>query len=231
MTDVLGEAIDDYYNNKQKGKLWIHNKYGKKEEMPVDIYFRDEDEMPELEMFALLNCRGRVLDIGAGAGSHALALQAKGLDVTALEISPKAVAVMEQRGVAKSMFKDVWQLETGGFDTLLLLMNGIGITATIQGLAEFLQHARKLINTGGQIIFDSSNVAYLYNGKLPNDDKYYGEIMYQYEYKKQKTEWFNWLYVDKETLEAVATKEGWQTQILFQDEYDQYLAKLQLIET
>jgi methylase of polypeptide subunit release factors len=94
MKDVLGTAISDYYHNTSTGKLWVHNKYGPKEEMPVDVYFRDMEDMPELEWAALHQCRGRILDIGAGAGSHALALQKMGLDITALDISPKSVAVM-----------------------------------------------------------------------------------------------------------------------------------------
>src|SRR5207249_2844542 len=83
----------DFYNNTSTGKLWVHNKYGPKEEMPVDIYFRDMDSMPELEWVALHQCRGSILDIGAGAGSHALALQKMKLDITALDISPLSAAV------------------------------------------------------------------------------------------------------------------------------------------
>ncbi|MDB5192324.1 MAG: methyltransferase [Segetibacter sp.] len=230
MQDVLGEAIYDYYHHQQKGKLWIHNKYGRKEEMPVDIYFRDDTEMPQLELFALLNCKGKVLDIGAGAGSHALALQQKGMDVTAVEISPKAAAVMQERGVENIIQQDIWTLQEERYDTLLLLMNGIGLAATLNGLTSFLQHAKKLLYNNGQLLFDSSDVAYLYKGKLPEGEKYYGEILYQYEYKKQKTDWFSWLYVDRKTLTTIAAKEGWTTTILFEDEYDQFLAKLQLAE-
>ncbi len=50
--------------------------------------------------------------------------------------------------------------------------------------------------------------------------------MYQYEYKKQQTDWFNWLYIDKKKLIQIAGEQGWETQILFEDEFDQYLAKL-----
>jgi 2-polyprenyl-3-methyl-5-hydroxy-6-metoxy-1,4-benzoquinol methylase len=101
MMDVLGEAIWDYHQGKSGHKLWIHNRYGRKEEMPVAIYFRSGDEMPEMEHLALQQCTGKVLDIGAGAGSHSLMLQEMGVDVTAIDISPKAIAVAQQRGVQK----------------------------------------------------------------------------------------------------------------------------------
>jgi 2-polyprenyl-3-methyl-5-hydroxy-6-metoxy-1,4-benzoquinol methylase len=226
MSDVLGDAIKDYYHQAMKGKLWIHNKYGKKEEMPVDTYFRDEDNMSDLELFALQRCKGTVLDIGAGAGSISLQLQQKNIEVTAIEISPNAVSVMKLRGVKKVVQEDIFQFEGAKFHTLLLLMNGIGLTGNINTLRLFLQHAKKLLHPGGQLLFDSSDVAYLYRKETAKPKHYYGEIMYQYEYKKQKSEWFSWLYIDQHLLKTIAAEEGWNCDVLFEDEYDQYLARL-----
>jgi SAM-dependent methyltransferase len=230
MKDVLGQALSDYYADNTKHKLWIHNTYGRKEEMPVEVYFRQPEEMPLLELRAIEECKGKVLDIGAGAGSHALLLQQKGFLVTALDISEKAVAVMKDRGVKKAVQGDIMQFEGEKFDTLLLLMNGIGLTGTIQGLRIFLSHAKDLLNIGGQLLFDSSDVAYLYKNKPLPGKNYYGEISFQYEYKKQITDWFTWLYIDQKTLRKIAIAEGWQMQVLFVDEMDQYLVKLEPIK-
>ncbi|RXK83551.1 class I SAM-dependent methyltransferase [Filimonas effusa] len=226
MKDVLGKAIHDYYQMLKMGKLWIHNKYGPKEEMPVDVYFRREEDMPEMELLALKQCTGKVLDVGAGAGSHALWLQQQGITVTALDISPAAAAVMEARGVQQVVAQDFFTVTSGGYDTLLLLMNGIGIAGTIEGLHRFLQHARTLLQPGGQLLFDSSDIAYLYEGRALPESPYYGEIAYRYEYKGQKTDWFSWLYIDKNRLEAIAAAEGWRMELLQEDEYGQYLVKL-----
>jgi SAM-dependent methyltransferase len=226
MNDVLGWAISDFHNKQSPGKLWIHNKYGRKEEMPVATFFRGALEMPDLELIALQNSTGKVLDVGAGAGSHALLLQDKSIDVTALEISEKAAAVMKQRGVEKVVQEDIFTFESDRFDTLLLLMNGIGLTENLSRLRQFLIHAKGLLQPSGQLILDSSDVAYLYENNIPDIDHYYGEIMYQYEYKKQKSDWFTWLYIDQKTLTKTAAEEGWNTEILFVDEFDQYLAKL-----
>lgn len=227
MKDVLGQALQDHYYAVQTGKLWIHNKYGPKEEMPVSVYFRKEEQMPELELAALGLCKGHVLDIGAAAGCHALYLQKKGFTVSALDISPGAVEVMKARGVQDVLQQDIMLLEGGNYDTLLLLMNGIGLAGSIDGLRLFLQHVKKLLAPGGQMLFDSSDIAYLYEGNLP-ESPYYGEIDYQYEYRKEKTDWFKWLYVDRELLEKVATEEGWKTELLYEDDYDQYIARLTL---
>jgi SAM-dependent methyltransferase len=253
MKDVLGQALTDYHHDRRStGKLWVHNKYGPKEEMPVPVYFRRAADMPELEWVALQQCKGRILDIGAGAGSHALVLQQMGLDVTALDISPLAAAVMNDRGVEKILQQDFFLLEEdggqsggsgfghdsrsgqgggirpdpdGGFDTLLLLMNGIGLSGTLDGLRLFLAKARGLLRPGGRLIFDSSDIAYLYEGKIPTGKNYYGEILYQYEYKNQRSDWFHWLFIDGTTLAETAGREGWKTEVLFADEWDQYLVK------
>ena len=225
MNDVLGQAIHDHYHNLDAGKLWINNKYGPKEEMPIATYFREEDNMPDLEWMALEQCRGKVLDIGAGAGSHSLLLQEQGIDVTALDISPLCISVMKERGVKKVIEADVFAYCKGRYDTLLLLMNGIGLAGTVSRLKELLQHFKSLLNKDGQILFDSSDIAYLYEGKLP-EQGYYGEIEYQYSYKKIKTEWFDWLYIDEHTMLQIAIEMGYHMEVLIDDEFGHYLTRL-----
>ncbi len=233
MKDVAGKAISDFYFHK-KGrlpKLWIHNKYGAKEEMPVDIYFRDLSKIPEQELIALRQCKGSVLDIGAGAGSHALILQnvfQQNIKVTALDFSRLCCDVMKARGVENIICQNIFKLQTTKkFDTLLLLMNGIGLCGTIKGLKEFLFVAEKLLNKNGQLIFDSSDVSYLFSKKFPKPaQKYYGEIEYRYEYKKEFTDWFYWLYIDKNTLKKVTKQTGWKTELLDEDKEGQYMVRL-----
>lgn len=229
MNDPLGQAIADYYHRRKPARLWIHNTYGPKEEMPVAAYFRNYHEMPALEHAALALCHGRVLDIGAGAGSHAYWLQQQHTDITALEISALACEVMKARGVQKIIRQDVFDFSGEPFDTLLLLMNGIGLTGTLQGLRLFLRHAATLLRPGGQLVFDSSDVAYVYQDHFPDLKNYYGEIAYRYEYKRKKTGWFNWLYIDRFTLSAIATEEGWQYTFITEDQHGQYLTTLQKI--
>jgi SAM-dependent methyltransferase len=227
MKDVLGKAINDHYHQAQPADLWIHNQYGPQELMPVEAYFRDEDDMPDLEWVALNECRGSVLDIGAGAGSHALELQKRGYDVTAMDISPLAAGVMIQRGVIKTVVADIFEYSNETYDTLLLLMNGIGLAGTVGNLIRLLEHLKTLLNKGGQILFDSSDVAYVYEGDLPKD-RYHGEIKYQYEYKGERTDWFDWLYIGEHTLNGIVANLGFDMEVLYEDEFGQYLTKLTL---
>lgn len=225
--DVYGQALYDYYYRRNH-KLLLYNSYGPKEEMPIAIFFRDLEKMPTIETKAMDLCRGKVLDIGAGVGSHALILQKRGLDVTAIEKSGLAVEVMKKRGVKKAIAGDIFALTDMKFDTLLLLMNGIGLVGDLEGLANFLQHAKTLLYPGGQLLFDSCDILYLYQGGPTPTDHYYGEISFQYEYKKQKGEWFKWLYVDQQTLETVAAEAGWDSEVIYEDNKDQYLVRLTL---
>ena len=229
MSEPLGQAIADYYYKNKPAKLWIHNQYGPKEEMPVAAYFRNAQQMPPLEHAALQLCRGRILDIGAGAGSHALCLQDQARNITALEISAQSCDVMKQRGVQNIVQQDIFHYTAEPYDTLLLLMNGIGLAGTLDGLRKFLQQATRLLKPGGQLIFDSSDVAYVYKNHFPDLKNYYGEIAYRYQYKGKKTDWFNWLYIDRYTLSSLAASEAWREEFITEDENGQYLVRLQKI--
>lgn len=225
--DVYGQALHDYYYRRNH-KLLLYNNYGPKEEMPIALFFRDMEKMPTIETKAMSLCKGKVLDIGAGVGSHALILQKQGIDVTAIERSALAVEIMKKRGVRKAIAGDIFALTDMKFDTLLLMMNGIGLVGNLDGLKYFLQHAKTLLLPGGQLLFDSCDILYLYQGGPTPTDRYYGEISFRYEYKNKIGEWFKWLYVDQQTLETVATKTGWHCQVIYEDDKDQYLVRLTL---
>lgn len=228
MNDVYGDFLKDYLAKGKTSTIWLHNNYAEAEEMPVEVFFRKVYEITDLEAFALRQCKGKVLDIGAGAGAITLILQKRGFDVTALEISPGAAEVMQKRGVQKIINTNIFDYQDEQYDTLLLMMNGIGFCQYLDEIERFLHHAKKLLKPEGQILFDSSDVLYLYENKKYEDDGYYGEIDYQYEYKGKKGDWFTWIYVARDIMKEIATKCGYQMEVLFDDGSDQYLARLSL---
>ena len=111
------------------------------------------------------------------------------------------------------------------YDTLLMMMNGFGISGTLNQLPQLFKRFDELLNPSGQILFDSSDVSYIYEGGLPKDS-YFGEIDYQYEYNAMKGEWFKWLYIDMNTLAEEANSCGYHLQVLSEDSNGQYLGKL-----
>lgn len=222
----FGQALTDYYEHDEAPDLVLHNSYGDPEEMPVEVFFRELEDFTELELSALGLCEGKVLDVGAGTGVHSAVLQAEALEVYALELDPAACEIMRAYGIEQVIQDDIYSYHEQKFDTLLLLMNGIGLAKDMKGLSELLDQLKKLLNPGGKIIFDSSDIAYLYD-ELPKSP-YYGEVEFCYEYKGKKGTPFKWLYIDQDSMRDQAKRSGLDFEVVYEDEYDQYLAVLRV---
>jgi hypothetical protein len=227
--DVYGKALYDYYSQGHAEELILHTSYGETEHMPVDWFFRDEEDFPELERIALGAVRGKTLDIGAGTGSHAIYLYENGIDVWVMDSSAYCVMIMKERGLSQVKHQSVWLADGQRYDTLLMLMNGIGLVGTIDGLIRFLDIAKSYLNPGGCLLFDSSDLSYLYPDHDIMQKPELGEISYQYEYCGQLGEPFTWLYVDFTNLQRLARNAGWKARLLYEDPYAQFLAKLTLL--
>jgi SAM-dependent methyltransferase len=236
--DILGQALLDYQHGQQAAALTVQCSAADDEQLPAAYFFRTLLAMPELERQALDECRGRVLDLGAGAGCHALELQGRGFaEVRAIDQSTGAVQVMQARGVQQVAQHDVFDKRGQGerpYDTILMLMNGIGLAGTLEGLDKFLLHARTLLAPDGQILATSSDISYLYedeDGALVFDlnGPYYGEVTYNFAYKGQASEPFPWLFIDASLLEDAARQAGYDVEFLGEDEAGQYLVRLTLV--
>ncbi|HPE57481.1 MAG TPA: methyltransferase domain-containing protein [Bacteroidales bacterium] len=230
--DPLELAFSDFFNGDKQATITIHNDIGDVEEVPVSYFFRSFQEMPLLEQKALELCRGSVLDVGAGSGCHSLILKERGMDVTPLEIRPALVEMMKKQGLENAVQTDFYKYRQQTFDTLLLLMNGIGFAGNLQGVDLLLKHAQKLLKSGGQIILDSSDLMYMYEEEDGsylidlNREKYYGEVEYQFEYKGQMGKPFDWIFVDYYTLEQMAAESGFRSEIIYEGEHFEYLARI-----
>ena len=175
---------------------------------------------------------GRVLDIGAGAGCHALALQERGIEVKAIDISPLSCEVMSERGIKDVECVNLFDPQLHGkYDTLLLLMNGTGIAGKLERLPSLLNRLKELLADGGQILVDSSDLKYIYENEDGSMDidlnaPYYGEVDYQMQYKNVKGEPFDWLYTDPALLASISKQCGLQCEIVAEGEHYDYLARL-----
>lgn len=230
--DPMGAAIRDYFRQGKSAQLKVLSSLFDDDEMPVAHLFRSYHEMPPLEQRALNEVRGKVLDVGAGAGCHALALQERGLDVTAVDISPLSCETMKERGVANVECVNIFnQRFQERFDTLLLLMNGTGIAGKLSRLPQLLSRLKQLMNPGAQILIDSSDLRYVYedeNGVLDVDldGAYYGEVDYQMTYRNIIGKSFDWLYADSVVLAECCRQCGLKCEILAQGNHYDYLARI-----
>ena len=236
--DLLGQALLDYQHGDPAAALTVRCSAAEDEQLPAAYFFRTLLAMPELERQALDECQGRVLDLGAGAGCHALELQSRGFsDVQALDHSAGAVQVMQARGVRQVAQRDIFAPRAPTelpYDTILMLMNGLGLAGTLAGLDKFLAHARTLLAPGGQLLATSSDISYLYEDEdgalvFNLNGPYYGEVTYTFQYKGQAGEPFPWLFIDASLLEDAARQAGYEVDFLGDEEGGQYLVRLTVV--
>lgn len=201
--------------------------------IPVAYLFRDYQEMPVLEKKALQLCKGRVLDVGCGAGSHSLYLQKeKKLEVTAIDTSKGAVEVCRKRGLIDARNISFEEVAEEKFDTILLLMNGTGIIGRMKNLDGFFNKLEHLLNPHGQVLLDSSNLIYLFEADedggiwVDAGRGYYGELHYSLSYKGETSPGFDWLYLDFDSLSLAAAKNGFTCEKIQEGDHYDYLAKL-----
>jgi SAM-dependent methyltransferase len=226
--DPLGRIILDFASDRIERDVLVESEICDDDTIPASYLFRSCADMPEMEKLALSLCKGSVLDIGAGAGIHSNYLTEKGLNVEAIDVSQGAVEYMKAQGIDARVqnFYDIDQQ----YDTLLMMMNGIGIAGSLANLERTLLHAKKLMHENGQLLCDSTDIKYLYmddDGGMWIDlnTEYYGNFRFRMSYADQSTDWFDWLYVDFETLETAANKVGLKVEKLVEVE-TQFLARI-----
>lgn len=230
--DPMGAAISDFHRSGKAARLRVLSSMFEEDEMPVAHLFRPFNKMPRLEQKALEMACGRVLDIGAGAGCHALALQERGIEVKAIDISPLSCEVMSKRGIKNVECVNLFDPQLQGkYDTLLLLMNGTGIAGKLSRLPLLLNRLKELMAEGAQILIDSSDLKYIYENEDGSMDidlggNYYGEVDYQMVYKNVKGDSFDWLYVDPTLLTASCEQCGLKCEIIEKGEHYDYLAQI-----
>ena len=226
----MGRAIADYHKNQKAERLSVFSPMFEEDEIPLSTLFRDYENMPEIERKALDMAKGRTLDVGAGSGCHSLVLQQRGVDVTAIDISPLSVETMRKRGVKNVVEQDFFCLN-GQYDTILMLMNGIGIVGKLHRLPMFFRQLDKILTPEGQLLCDSSDISYVFEDDdgvmdIPDELTYYGEQSFQMQYKETIGEPFDWLYIDADTLIQEAAKYGYAVDVVAEGEHFDFLARI-----
>jgi SAM-dependent methyltransferase len=235
MKDLFGKAMYDFQTNNSPEDIITETSISEEDEMSVEYLFRSYDEMPKIEQKALQLAIGKTLDVGCGAGSHSLSLQNdRNLDVTSIDISEKAIETCKLRGSKNAKVQNILDFEGEKFDTVILLMNGTGIFGKLENCNTYLSKLKSLLNPGGQILIDSSDIIYMFDededgGKwIPSETEYYGELTFTISYKGEKEETFDWLYLDYNTLQNAAIANGLKCELVMEGEHYDYLARLSI---
>ena len=222
----LGKALRDHLDSGVGRTVDVSRSDGLFYSIETEEFFSLKGRLLDLDETALAAARGRILDVGAGAGRHALALQELGCEVVAVDISPLCVEVMRARGVNQAHVADVFSIgggkNLGGFDTVLFLMQSIGIAGSLFGLEQLLDLLRPLVRPGGQLLLDSSPLL-----RVPGDSSDLSEgIDVSFAYEGYRGKSFSWLYLDETMLGEVAIRRGWNMEILGRTSASEYLARL-----
>ena len=230
-----GRALRDYHAGAVDASLIVHSDLGEHDELPLSIFFRTPDEFFPFERDTLDLCRGTVLDLGAGTGVHSLAVQERGFSVRAVEIVPAALEIMQARGVRDVVRGDGFACDGEPADTLLMMMNGIGPTGTLDGLDDFLGRAGSLVKPSGQILMDSAKVQRREEAPgapdvswPPRTGDYIGEAWVRLEYRGELGPPFRELYLDFGTLADHAVRANWKSEVVSGEADGAYVARLTL---
>ena len=230
MKDLFGQALLDYQNGNYTEDILTETNISDEDTLPLPYLFRDFNEMPKIEQKALNLCKGTILDVGCGSGSHSLYLQSKDFKVKAIDISIGAIEVSKKRGVNNTEVRALLD-ETETFDTVLLLMNGTGIFHELSQVSKYVAHLQRLLKPKGQILIDSSDIKYMYEDEdggywMDMNSSYYGELDYFLSYKGQKEDPMKWLYLDFDTLKLACEAIGLTCELIIEGPHFDYLARL-----
>lgn len=231
--DLFGKAMLDFATHNNPENIITETNISEADEMDVSYLFRTFKEMPKLEQKALKLAKGKILDVGCGAGSHALYLQENGFDVKAIDISANAIETCHLRGIKDTAVISVLDLDvTLKYDTIYLLMNGTGIFGKLKNIDQYLSKLKELLTPEGQILIDSSDIVYMFDededgGKwIPMYSDYYGELIFNVSYKGEQEEPFDWLYLDYNTLQNACISQGLKCELILEGNHFDYLARI-----
>jgi len=230
--EPLAAALMDHYTTGRPRRVRATRADGVAFQIETEEYFTLDGELAPLDAIALERCRGRVLDVGAGAGRHALALQRRGLEVVAIDLSPICTQLCRSRGVSDARTLDVMRLDSedvlGRFDTILFGMQTIGVAGGVASLACLLERLRTCLQTGGEILVDSSRLREAWEGNTIDRSPEAGEIVLSTRYRGWMGASFPWLYLGARELEQVARRSGFEAEILGEVDAGEFLAALRV---
>lgn len=203
-----------------------------------EVYLSEFRAWPSAERSSVRYMRGRVVDVGCGAGRVALELQRRGTPVVGVDSSPLAVRAAIMRGVNEAWCRSVDELVTqiGDFDSIVLFGNNFGIFETPQRAREILSALAKSSKPNARMLIESTNP---YCGGAPGFDRSYyhqnkdrgrppGQATFRFRYDDAVGPWFNWLYVSRQEMRAILRGTGWHHRLVLGAECSEpYVAVLE----
>jgi len=233
LRDSYGQAMWCYFKKKAGYEIIERDDGYFSAGLGPEEYFSEYKDWPLYERKAIKHAKGRILDIGCGAGRHSLYLQKKSFDVLGIDISPLAIKVCRLRGLKKAKVMSVEDInfKEDSFDTILMLGNNFGLFRSPKRAKKLLRKFHKITSDKGTIIAESldpyktDNKAHLEYHKLNKKrGRMPGQIRMRIRFEKFVTNWFDYLLVSKKEMKEILKGAGWKVRKFIDSKKAMYIA-------
>jgi len=229
--DLFGTAFLDHLEGRGQ-PFYLERDDGYVDEQRMEVYFAEFENFEHPEKQALQHVKGRVLDIGVGAGRIALYLQAKGHEVVGIDLSDKAIEVSKRRGVKEVLKMSACDLKfpDASFDTAIAFCNNFGLCGTMTGVERMLGDLHRIVKPGGLFLASSiqptrtKNPAHLsYHSKNRARGLPPGQVKLRELYKEKVGPWWDLLMVTPREMKALCDSTGWKIEKAYCGVMDVYV--------
>jgi len=236
--DAFGERLLAQYKDKRLTLEIVERDDGLMDPSHyAEKYFSTYPSWTAKEKHALKLVKGRVLDVGCGAGRHVLYLQSKGFDVTGIDNSPGAVKVCKLRGVKKVKLlpiEEVGTLRPNSFDTVLFMGNNFGLFGSAKKAREILKTLSKVTSSGARMIAENRN-PYLTDNPLHlayhkfnrSRGRMSGQNRLRLRFQTIIGDWFDYLFISPKEMETILKGTGWKMTKIFDKDKEVYIAVIE----
>lgn len=229
--DAFGRTVLDHFEGRRAHEIiersdgYIDVSAGPK------AYFEPFRRWAPVERKAMRHVRGRVLDVGVGAGRVALHLQERGHEVVGIDVSPLAVEVARRRGVEDARvlaFKDVGP-KLGVFHTVVMMCNNFGLFGSASGARRMLRRLDRITSDDARIVagsrnpYGTDNPEHLaFQASNREQGRMSGQLRLRTRHQLYVGRWFDYLLVSPDEMTSLARSGGWQVERLIEDDEDDY---------
>jgi SAM-dependent methyltransferase len=202
-------------------------------------YFLPYREWSVVERNAIALARGRVLDIGCGAGRHALYLQGKGHEVTGIDNSPGAIAVCKERGLKRALVRSIDDLDRFAarrFDTVVMFGNNFSLVGSARRAPRILRELARITTDDARVLaatvdpYRTTDPAHLaYHARNRKRGRMAGQIRMRVRYGSAIGPWFDYLFLSPDELVAMLEDSPWRVARWFGKQRGGYVAVLEKV--
>ncbi|MCW3980178.1 MAG: class I SAM-dependent methyltransferase [Candidatus Bathyarchaeota archaeon] len=234
MEDAFGQEMWACYKGEEASEI-VERDDGYFDASPngPKTYFSKYEDWQLFERKAMEFVRGRVLDVGCGAGRHSLYLQEKGLNVVGIDNSPLAVEVCRLRGLRKAIVMSIEDVnfKPDSFDTIIMMGNNFGLFGSFKKARSLLKRFHKMTSKNGLIIASTRDA---YGTDNPDHLEYHrlnkkrgrmgGQLKVRIRFRKYVSKWFDYLIVSKKELGDILEGTGWKIREFIDSAGSEYIA-------